>query len=241
MRPLLAVAATGALAILLAAVGLWLRNDYRQEKIATLEAPFRSSQIGIRGAGQPARVVFFGDSRVANWDLSPLSSLGPILNAGFGGDTLAGLAARLGRDVLASGPEVVVFLGGINDLTAQSMLDEPTRSDAFAASLAHLDDIVARLRERNIELILLLVSPPLDLDLRRRLVWGSGIEAAVDELNAHLRRLEGPGIRILDSLDVFAASGADWPARVRKDPLHYTPEAYRLLTNAISRKLEATR
>ena len=93
-------AATGFLAF--ATLALWLRHDYRQEKLATLEPPFRSGLVGIEGAGTPARLVFFGDSRIAQWDLAGFERFGPVLNAGFGGDTLAGMADRLDRDVLAA-------------------------------------------------------------------------------------------------------------------------------------------
>jgi lysophospholipase L1-like esterase len=239
MRAVLALAATGVLAV--AMLALWLRHDYRQEKLATLEPPFRSGLVGIEGAGTPARVVFFGDSRVAQWDLAGFERFGPVLNAGFGGDTLAGMADRLDRDVLASAPEIVVFLGGINDLTAQSMLDESARRAAYQASLGALEDILARLRARGIRTLLLSVGPPLDVDLRRRFVWGSGIEEAVADLNAHIQRLEAPDVHVVDTLEVFAASGAGWETRVRKDPLHYTPEAYALLTRAVADALEEVR
>lgn len=242
MRAMLAFAATGALTIAVAAPALWLRHDYRQDKLATLAPPFRSVAVGVQGAGQPARVVFFGDSRIAEWELGAFEPFGPVLNAGFGGDTLAGMAARLDRDVLASEPATVVLLGGINDLTAQSMMSsEPDRRVAFNDSLAQLDDIVARLLARDVQLVLLLVGPPLDPGLQRRLVWGAGIESAVDDLNEHLRALAGPRTRIVDTLDVFAASGDDWAARVRRDPLHYTTEAYALLTAAVTQTLDETR
>ena len=94
MRAMLAFAATGALTIAVASLALWLRLDYRQDKLATLAPPFRSVAVGVQGAGQPARVVFFGDSRIAEWELGAFEPFGPVLNAGFGGDTLAGMATR---------------------------------------------------------------------------------------------------------------------------------------------------
>ena len=239
MRAVLALAATGFLAF--ATLALWLRHDYRQEKLATLEPPFRSGLVGIEGAGTPARLVFFGDSRIAQWDLAGFERFGPVLNAGFGGDTLAGMADRLDRDVLASAPEIVVFLGGINDLTAQSMLGESARRAAYEASLRALDDILGRLRARGIRTILLAVSPPLEVDLRRRFVWGSAIEEATASLNAHIRRLEAPDVYVVDTLKAFAASGSGWQKRVRKDPLHYTPEAYAILTHTVAHALEELR
>ena len=72
------------------------------------------------------------------------------------------------------------------------------------------------------------MSPPLEVDLRRRFVWGSAIEEATASLNAHIRRLEAPDVYVVDTLKAFAASGSGWQKRVRKDPLHL-PEAYAIL------------
>lgn len=62
--------------------------------------------------------MFFGDSITAHWDVSEIVKGAECLNRGIGGQTTLQMRMRFKRDVLALDADVVVILGGTNDLGA---------------------------------------------------------------------------------------------------------------------------
>jgi lysophospholipase L1-like esterase len=106
------------------------------------------------------RIVFLGDSITeqqlyTNYVESYLASRFPELdltffNAGWGGDTAPGGAARLARDVLPLRPTVVTICYGMNDGRYTAPTDEIR--DTFAQGMRTL---VARLRETGCRIVLL--------------------------------------------------------------------------------------
>jgi len=101
-------------------------------------------------------VVAFGDSLTegvgagetgAGWPSRVAAMLGlQVENRGVAGDTTAAALARLERDVLALGPDVVIVGLGGNDVM-RGVAPEVTR--------ANLEAIVARLHEEGIVVVLL--------------------------------------------------------------------------------------
>lgn len=70
------------------------------------------------GAGRPVQmgeVVFFGDSITEYCDLAAYYPGLDTVNQGIAGDTTDGMLRRL-EQVYAAGPQIVVILGGVNDI-----------------------------------------------------------------------------------------------------------------------------
>jgi len=92
--------------------------------------------------GAPPRVVFFGDSITHNWGNKHYSTLFQrkpnYFNRGIGGQTTWQMLLRYHADVLALHPEVVVFLGGANDLSSLKLPDPVAFIESNIASIAEL-------------------------------------------------------------------------------------------------------
>ena len=67
-------------------------------------------------SGQSPRVVFLGDSRIAQWQNLPDVGNTERVNRGVGGETTAQVLLRADRDVTGIGASLVVIQAGINDL-----------------------------------------------------------------------------------------------------------------------------
>jgi lysophospholipase L1-like esterase len=62
-------------------------------------------------------VVFFGDSITEHWDTAKAFPSLKTANRGIAGDTTRGMLYRLQEDVIDLQPRLIVYLGGINDLS----------------------------------------------------------------------------------------------------------------------------
>jgi lysophospholipase L1-like esterase len=62
------------------------------------------------------RIVFFGDSITARWDMAVFFPGKPYVNRGIVGETTSQMVLRFHQDVVDLSPEAVVILAGINDL-----------------------------------------------------------------------------------------------------------------------------
>ena len=114
-----------------------------------------------------ARLLVLGDSLVAGYGLPPGQSLPDqlqrdlatrgvsvaVINAGVSGDTTAGGLTRLDWS-LADNPDAVIIVLGGNDML---------RGLPPEGTAANLDDIVSRIRERDIEVLLAGMMAPRNL------------------------------------------------------------------------------
>lgn len=120
---------------------------------------------GSRAAAEPYRIVGFGDSLMAGFELGADESFPAqleqqlkrfgyeveVANAGVSGDTTSGGLARLDWSV-AEGTEFVILELGAND-ALRGVSPEVTR--------ANLDEMITRLKQRGIEVLLAgMLSPP---------------------------------------------------------------------------------
>lgn len=120
---------------------------------------------GSRAYAEPYRIVGFGDSLMAGYELgagesfpeqleAQLKKFGyevEVANAGVSGDTTSGGLARLDWSV-AEGTEFVILELGAND-ALRGVPPDVTR--------ANLDEMIRRLKERGVEILLAgMLSPP---------------------------------------------------------------------------------
>jgi len=64
----------------------------------------------------PGRVVFFGDSITAGWDLTKYFPGKPYVNRGISGQTTMQMVVRMYPDVIHLHPAAVIILAGTNDI-----------------------------------------------------------------------------------------------------------------------------
>lgn len=219
-------------------------RSYRALKVSraipTYDRVFLRENAAL-GPPSGTRVVFFGDSRIAQW--APLPDLpgSEIVLRGVGGETTEQMRSRLASDVVALEPEWVVLQAGINDLVAASLAGSQEGSIA-ARTRDNLTGFVGALHEQGIGVVLLSVIPPARRDPLRFLLWPGSLEDHVVETNRALKRLPGDAdLRFIDTRAVLQDdTGAFWPG-VNADTLHLTREGYARLNRAIESALEAPR
>jgi lysophospholipase L1-like esterase len=212
-------------------VAFWGIQNYKSDKLATLEPPFLTRQIQ---AHQNVDILLFGDSRAAHWDTALLAGAGSVASAGIGGDVTPAMLKRLDHDVIANSPGLAVIAAGINDIVAGSLLkDKDRRKSNLERVILNIDEIVEQLNKADIPIVLLTISPPLQPNLLRQIVWGNGIAEDVEKVNQSIRALQSDKVKVIETMAVFRSYGGGWLDAVRLDTLHYTPVAYGLLSKEI--------
>ena len=211
-------------------------NQYQQAKIERLSR--NQTVTEFRQPDGNVSLVFFGDSRAAQWPAHLYPTDQKLFNAGIGGDVTANMLWRLPRDVLAFKPATVVVLAGINDLVTASMISNPNLyKQTVRATPEHITAFVKQLTDNDIKVILFTITPPLKASLLRRLVWGNSIASDVKKANAELMALQGGNIKVIDSEKAFANAGPDWQRKVRVDALHFSDAGYKLLLDEVNKAL----
>ena len=186
-------------------------------------------------AGVP-RVVYFGDSRVELWQSLPEMAGAESINRGISGDTTTQAALRLDRDVIALKPQVAVFQVGVNDLKSIGVM--PSQKQMILDQCnENIGSMVARLREVNVEVVLLTIFPVGAIELSRLPVWSEETLVAIDGANAFIRDLAGEGVTVVDS-DAVLRKGQRIDAAFALDALHLNGAGYAALSTHIAPVLE---
>jgi len=189
-----------------------------------------------------ARVVLFGDSRVSGWHELPPLPAAEIVNRGRPSDTTAQGLLRLGRDVVALEPGIVVIQFGINDLKNIGLFPERA-PEIVQACTSNLEEIVGRLRAAGVEVVLLTIFPVGPVPWIRRPFWSERIPEAIAAVNQRLLALAGHGVTVLDCGAVLADDLRLRP-RFADGTLHLSPAGYVALGSCVAptlRKLVSDR
>jgi lysophospholipase L1-like esterase len=186
--------------------------------------------------GKP-RVVLFGDSRIFLW-LPGLRLEGcEVVNRGWSGETTSQGLLRLDRDVIALRPRMVLIQEGINDLKGIGLF--PGEEDAISDMCErNMEEIVTRLRDRGVEVVLLPIFPVGPVPLTRRPIWSDRIHDAVARVNQRLAGLTGPHVTMIDC-DPLLAEGGRMRPPFALDEFHLTAPAYRALDDFLEPRLSA--
>ena len=199
--------------------------------LPSIDVPTSSPESATR------RVVFLGDSRIAEWSEFPGIDGVVSFNLGRGGDTTAMALLRLDPEVLAYNPDVVVLQIGINDLKAIGVL--PGRATEIVdAARRNIDELIDRLRRRGVKVVVLTIFPPGRFRFPQRLVWSDAISDAVAEVNEFLRGRAGRGVTVIDCDPLLSVDGR-LDARFERDALHLNPAGYAALSDHVRAALSS--
>ena len=180
-------------------------------------------------AGQPVRIVAFGDSLTAGFGLAPqdafpvrleqlLKAKGhavEIINAGVSGDTTAGGRGRLDWAV-PPGTDAVILELGANDMLRAMPVDR---------ARANLDAILAKLNERGIVVLL--------AGMRATRNLGDGYANSFDSIFAELAEKHGALL-----YPFFLAGVALDPKFNLQDGLHPNAAGVQIIAERILPKVE---
>jgi lysophospholipase L1-like esterase len=194
----------------------------------------RLDPLGLRafeGASPPTTdeplVVFYGDSRAADWP-PPDAGAYAFVNRGVDAQTTAQVLGRFAHDVVPLQPAVVVIQVGINDLKAIPLL--PGEKQAI---IDHCEENIGRLveeaRDLGATVVLTTIFPAGKVPLERRLFWSDDVGAAVEEVNDYIRSLAADDVVLLDAYSLLADEKGVIKPEYGQDLLHVTPAGYERL------------
>ncbi len=230
--------------VLLGSIGLnvalyrFAEAQYREVRQVRLDPSSERRFVAANAALEPAgdgvaRVVFFGDSRIALWDDLPQSPGTQLVNRGRGGETTQQMLLRLERDVIDLAPDVVVLQAGVNDLTTLPLF--PHRAAEIIENCRkNLDAMIARMQAARIRVVVMTILPAGTVTLGRRPMWSETTRDAIDQINRALRSTDrsGTGSVVVDC-DPVIARGQWIKPDYERDTVHINARGYEALNALI--------
>jgi lysophospholipase L1-like esterase len=176
----------------------------------------------------------FGVSRQDTWvSLTAQRTKMELVNRGINGDTTGGMLARLQGEVTTHSPDIVLLMGGSNDIFISGSAES---AKANMSALTHQTVAFGAAP-------LIGTPPPLDVENIRQ-DWATLADAARaqevgDEYAEWLRLFAGVfNIPVIDFRLAFeGVSDVGQKRALYIDGLHPTPEGHRLMADVLCRKL----
>ncbi len=222
-------------------IGLYLQarlyyrevNDVRLDPLGTLTRE-QWPPLGNRAA---RRVVFYGDSRAAQWP-APRIERYEFINRGIGAQTSAQVLGRFAAHIAPLKPDVLVVQVCINDLKAIGIFAEQEAA-IIEQCKQHLRGIVAAARANGIRQIVLTTVFPTtgDVPVARRMVWSGRIDIAANALNEDVRTWSASDVVILDAAQLLSNDAGQLRRDYSVDLLHLNEAGYRVLNEALVKLL----
>jgi|SRR5690242_14143268 len=180
-------------------------------------------------APEPAgrmRIVQFGDSITAHWDLSAHDTAKRhFVNRGIGGQNSSQMVLRFESDVVALHPQIVVILAGTNDLRAYVGDPASVGTSALARISRNLTAMADMAKANHIGVVLSLI-PPVGTD-RERIARD---QASIDQINDWIRTFAR--LRHLSVVDYPSALADDrgaMPDSYSQDGIHPNAAGYAVM------------
>jgi lysophospholipase L1-like esterase len=217
-----------------------LRNYYTllyASKLDPLGLAFFENSAGQQGVpdGKPV-LVFFGDSRAAQWPDPPIDTY-QIVNMGIGNQTSAQVAGRFDEHIRPLQPEIVVLQVGINDLKTIPLFPE-SKQDIILRCQANIQTIIQNSLEMGSSVIITTIFPTGEIPLHRRLVWSDDVDYAVEEVNNYIRGLAQNHVIVFDTAKILADTNGQIKQEYSFDELHLNAAGYQTLNPDLIEILE---
>lgn len=183
------------------------------------------------------RIVFYGDSRAAEWDFPELDGF-EFVNRGIGGQTSNQIAMRYDQHVEPLNPDVIVVQMCINELKTVPIFPEK-RQEILAVCKQNTLEIIKKGEAQGATVIVTTVFPVGDVPLQRRPFWSADVALAVDEINTFLRQQSAPNMILFDTFKLLALPDGSVNPELARDELHLNTAGYALLNAELTSILTA--
>ncbi len=184
---------------------------------------YRTANASL-AAGEPGRVVFYGDSITDAWGNGANAKTffpgKPYIDRGISGQTTPQMLLRFQQDVVALKPAAVVILAGTNDIAGNTGIETQEMIQNNIRSMAEIADA------NGIKFILSSTLPVDDY------AWRRGLQPAdkVRALNAWMKDFCTAHHYIyLDYYTALATPGGAMKPGTSKDGVHPTAEGYAIM------------
>ena len=182
--------------------------------------------------GSETTLLFYGDSRAADWPAPDLPGI-RCRNLGMPGETTAGSLQRFAPAVAPLGPDLIVLQAGINDLVALEYAP-PERPALIHRCRRNLAQMVSRSLALGATVIVTTIFPPAPAGFEfMGLSRLDDVVPAILEVNAFLSGLAGERVIIFDAYALLAEGDRVKPAYAL-DLLHLNRSGYAALNQALT-------
>ncbi len=208
-------------------------NDVRLDPLGLSNFAFDADHS--RPAGNERKVVvFFGDSRAADWPAPVAFAHLVFFNRGIGAQTSSQALLRFDEHVAPLQPQVVIVQVGVNDLKTVALFPD-RRESIIAVCKDNIRQIVGRSADLGATVILTTIFPVGEAPLARQLFWSPDVAAAVEEVNASMRLLAAPDVVVLDAYAILVNTGDGLiQPQYALDELHLNAAGYDALNSALA-------
>lgn len=180
---------------------------------------------------QSPLIVFFGDSRAAEWPPPDQIKDVTFINRGVGAQTTAQILGRFQAHVASINPQIIVK-AGINDLKTIPLF--PEQKEAIIQNCkANIEQIVDLSLATGARVVVTTIFPLGKLPIERRPFWSDDVGIAINDVNTFIKTLASDRVTIFDSSQVLANSEGILYSRYSRDFLHLNPAGYTALNAAI--------
>lgn len=229
---------TCLLALILAVAVVWCLVQLRGMRVQAgiVDDPAATAILERRIAEAEGPVLLLGDSRVAQWNPSPLIEGRKAARAGVGGITAVQLASALDSIKPELQGRTVVVQVGINDLKSLGYTDKKP-DEAGKDTLEALGRVSRRLRDSGAKVVLTTIIPPGPVGLARMFIWSDSTNDVVARVNEKI--LGGEVVDDIAVVDLTNAIGSarQVDARYATDTLHVNEEAYKQLSRVLEQAM----
>ena len=177
-------------------------------------------------------IVFFGDSRAADWPEPPQITNATIINRGIGAQTSAQAIGRFQQHVAGLQPDVIVLQIGINDLKTIPLF--PERKDTIVQNCkTNIGQLVQLSLDTGARVIVTTIFPLGAIPLERRPFWSDDVAIAIKDVNAYIASLANDHVVVFDTARILANPQGIVESQYSRDFLHLSSAGYVALNQAI--------
>lgn len=169
-------------------------------------------------------VVFFGDSRVAEWPLPNVDGF-DFVNRGINSHTSNQLLLRYDAHIRPLNPHILFVQVCINDLFSIPLNAESSEAIIIGCK-NNIQQIVRDARGQDATVILSTIFPVGRVPIESRLFWSDEILLAVEEVNSFIKSLEGDGVVVFDTFSILANDEGRLLQEFSRDMLHLNSAGY---------------
>lgn len=180
-------------------------------------------------------VVFYGDSRAAQWPTPAVNGF-RFINRGIGNQTTAQVAGRFDEHIAPIKPDIIVLQLCINDLKTIPLFPG-RRQEIISGCESNVQKIVEESLDLNSTVVISTVFPLGKVPLERRLVWSGEIEQSRQEVNEFIRNLSSDRVIVLDAEPLLTDDKGKIKQEYSFDTLHLDEAGYQALNLELTRIL----
>jgi len=181
-------------------------------------------------------VVFFGDSRAAQW-IHPEAEDFTFINRGIGNQTSAQVVNRFNAHVKPLQPKVIIIQVGINDLKTIPLFPE-RKQEIISNCEANIQEIVQDSIDIKAKVVLTTIFPVGKVSFPRNLIWSEDIDKAIGEVNNYIISLSDTDVIVFDTANILSSNDGKTKSEYKYDLLHLNELGYQALNPELIKILE---